>query len=146
MTKLTEERLGKIQVLLNPVLLFSLFILLSIGGLLFMAFSLSNKPNKATTMENAVQIDGDRQLVTIKAKNGFDPNMVNLDSTKKTTVKVQTDKTFDCSNTMVISKLGITKELPPTGEVEFDIPPQESGSKVTAVCSMGHFTLDFNFL
>lgn len=128
----------------NPIVLFMVFSVFIIGALGYFAFTLTQPKVLATS--NDVQDEGDKQTVSVLAKNGFSPSIVNLKSDKPTTLKISTKNTIDCSNTLVISSLNIRKELPTSGDAEVTIPAQTAGSKITATCSMGHYFLELNFI
>ena len=129
----------------NPIVLFMVFSLIIIGALGYFAINLTNS-SKVVASSSDVKDNGDNQSVEIMAKNGFSPSVVNLKSNKSTTLKLSTKNTIDCSNTLVISALNIRQELPLSGELDVNIPPQTPGSKLTATCSMGMYFLELNFL
>jgi len=137
-------RNNTIELLKSPVFIFLAISLIVIGGLIYLAFSLT--PKSGQSISDSVIEEGNNQVVNIMAKNGFTPEKVTLKSEKDTVLKVTTKNTIDCSNTFVINELNIRKDLPLTGEVEVRIPPQKPGSKITATCSMGHYNLELSFL
>lgn len=94
---------------------------------------------------SAVEIVGDRQIVTVLAKGGYTPRVITARADMPLTLRMQTRGTFDCSSSFTIPSLGINKFLPSTGMTEFDIPSQAKGSKLTGVCSMGMYSFAINF-
>lgn len=83
--------------------------------------------------------------VDVKAKNGFYPSELNLPAGKPTVLNVETDNTYDCSSTISFPALGLRKTLLPSDTASLELPSQESGTSLTATCSMGHYFLTINY-
>jgi plastocyanin domain-containing protein len=62
-----------------------------------------------------------------------------------TILKMDTQGTFDCSSSLTIPALGIMKALPPSGETEIEIPPQNAGTTMHGLCAMGMYNFAVNF-
>jgi plastocyanin domain-containing protein len=108
-----------------------------------------NKPKEqpplATQTTSNVTINYDTQTVVITAKGGYSPRNTSARANTPTTLKIQTNSTFDCSSALVIPSLNYRKNLPPSGETTIEIPPQKSGTTIRGLCSMGMFSFNLKF-
>ena len=145
-----NQEAPKSQIVISPTTLFFSFSLILLIGLGFFAFTILN-PSSANSVtaqiDNTPEImqkDG-KQIVTIKAKDGFRPDNISLKAGIPTTLSVKTSNTYDCSSSISIPSLKILKSLPTTGTTDVDIPAQSSGSSIVATCGMGHYPLTLNF-
>jgi plastocyanin domain-containing protein len=132
--------------LLNAVIVIAVVIISILG--IFMMLQHSGITNAATpdTSGTAQQDEiGDKQTLNITAKAGYRPQNNVLKADKTTVLKIQTNSTYDCSSGFTIPKLNIEKNLPPSGTTEIIIPAQKSGTKITAMCSMGMYQFTMNF-
>ncbi len=95
---------------------------------------------------NNVSIVDGKQIITINAKGGYSPRVTTAKAGIPTVIKMNTQGTFDCSAALTIPSLGYRGFLPPAGETLIDVPPQQAGSKLQGLCSMGmyNFTVNFN--
>lgn len=95
---------------------------------------------------SAVTDSNGKQIVSIKAKGGYYPQVVTAKANTPTVLKVTTNATFDCSSALVIPSLGYRKSLPPSGDTLIDIPAQAAGTKLQGLCAMGmyNFAIQFN--
>lgn len=116
------------SVILSTVLIFVVVFLIFSGS-----DSSFKDAIKATSDSNG------NQVITLKAKNGFEPKISSIQANKSATLKVDTSNTYDCSSTISIPKLGISSVLPASGEKEFTIPPQMAGTVIDGTCSMGMY-------
>jgi plastocyanin domain-containing protein len=115
---------------------------------LMISFSTQLKETKKLNTQNAgmPEIRGDgSQLIKVLAKVGYTPSVVYAKANVPTQLQVDTKGTFDCSSAFVIPKLGIRKNLPPSGSTSFDLGSYEAGTKLTAICSMGMYKVDMFF-
>ena len=100
---------------------------------------------KASTANIIQGAEGNSQHIKIKAKGGFYPPLTEAKANTKTIIDVQTDNTFDCSATLVIPALKISRNLPPSGATSIEIPPQPAGSTLRAICAMNMYEFKINF-
>ena len=89
-------------------------------------------------------VDG-KQIITINAKGGYSPKLTTAKAVMPTVINMKTQGTFDCSSALTIPSLGISKNLPPTGETLIDVPPQNAGTTLQGHCSMGMYNFAINF-
>lgn len=101
------------------------------------------KSNKTQITENVDTTN--KQIIEVNAKGGYSPQEINAEANKDTVLRVKTDNTFDCSSSLVIPKLNIRKQLPPSGITDIAIPAQEKGTKIPAACAMGMYRFNINF-
>jgi plastocyanin domain-containing protein len=88
---------------------------------------------------------GDKQVVEINVKEGYQPRAVTAKAGVPLLLKMKTQGTFDCSATFSIPSLGVRERLEPTGEKTIEIPAQKAGETLTGVCGMGMFSLVIKF-
>lgn len=122
-----------------------LILLLLIGMVSFIAQK--PKTTEEVVLSNSVVIaDDGRQIIEITAKNGFLPSSVTARAGVNTVLRVKTSNTIDCSNVLNIPSLGVSKQLPLSGNTDIEIPAQASGSEISGTCSVGHYSFRVKFL
>lgn len=94
---------------------------------------------ESVRMENGVQV------IHVVARGGYTPNEVNAKAGIPTKLEVETRGTYDCSASFTIPSLGVRKMLPATGITVFDLPAVPAGRSLTALCSMGMYSLEIQF-
>ncbi|MFS8130667.1 MAG: cupredoxin domain-containing protein [Candidatus Dojkabacteria bacterium] len=120
--------------------------LITILVLIVVIFLLVNPPAVADTTASSAEIQTDgKQLISITAKAGFKPNAFVAQGNKSTILRVTTKNTFDCSSSITIASLGISKTLPMTGVTDIELPAQAAGTKLLGTCSMGMYSFTINF-
>lgn len=112
-----------------------------IGGVFVM---LSNSNSSQTANANNVSIVDGKQVVTINAKGGYQPRKSLAKAGIPTVVRFNTEGTFDCSSSIRIPSLGISKVLPQTGSTDIDIGNQKSGT-LQGLCGMGMYQFEIKF-
>ncbi|MCW1930578.1 MAG: cupredoxin domain-containing protein [Candidatus Kerfeldbacteria bacterium] len=90
------------------------------------------------TVENGVQI------IDLTAKGGYSPNKTVAKAGMPTKLEVATDGTFDCSSTILIPSLSVTKQLPSSGTTEVDLGTPQVGS-LNGTCGMGMYRFEIDF-
>lgn len=115
-----------------------------VGGALFFAGSHGGKGGEEN--ENNVSMVGGVQIVEIGAKGGYSPQVTTARAGVSTVLRVETRGTFDCSSALTIPAIGYSKNLPPSGTTDIDIPPQEPGAVVRGLCSMGMYNFSVEFI
>lgn len=130
---------SKINLLLGVMLI----ILFGVG--IYLAVKVNNSKNLET--QNLESNDySNANILELTAKAGYQPAQLQGEANRETILRIKTTNSFDCSTALVIPKLKIQKNLPPTGITEIKIPPQKPGTKIAGTCSMGmyHFSMNFN--
>ncbi len=105
--------------------------------------SSSNQTKSETSVNNVSIIDG-KQVIEIFAKGGYSPKQSVAKAGVPTILKFKTKGTYDCSSSLRIPSLNISKNLPGTGETEIEIGPQEVG-EFAGTCSMGMYFFEIDF-
>ena len=129
----------------------STIIAIIIGGAFIVAafiFSgkddLTSAPDNAQPQSNVTMEDG-KQIVSISAKGGYLPRISEAKADMPTTLKIETNGTFDCSSTLNLPAMNYQKNLPPTGITEVELPPQPAGSTFEGLCGMGMYRFEIAF-
>ncbi|HLD70738.1 MAG TPA: cupredoxin domain-containing protein [Negativicutes bacterium] len=112
------------------------------GGAMLVISGASNSSSQ--TVDNVSMVGG-KQIITISAKGGYSPRLTNAKAGVPTVIKMNTQGTFDCSSAIVIPSLGYRSNLPPSGETLIDVPPQNAGTALQGLCSMGMYSFSINF-
>lgn len=133
---------------ISPSVVFVAVSFVTIVLVIVMAVLLFNsRPNNPpTVLSSQVEIVDGVQIAEIYAKNGFTPGKLTLKSDTVTKLRITTKDTVDCSNVISIPKIQIQRNLPVTGTTDVEIPPQSTGTKLTATCSLGQNTLQLEFV
>lgn len=100
----------------------------------------SQQPEKSN-----VYIENGIQIIEIKARGGYSPNLTNAKADQETILRISTKNTFDCSSAFFIPQLNITKNLPQNGVTEIPIGKIAAGTNLIGTCSMGMYSLTINF-
>jgi len=119
-----------------------LIIALIIGG----AFLLSkNKdtPEPVVNANNVTIVDG-KQIIEITAKGGYLPRVSTAKADVPTVLRLNTQGTFDCSSSVRIPTLSISKNLPPSGVTDIDLGAQKVGT-LDGTCGMGMYPFEIVF-
>lgn len=132
---------------MNKVIIGSLIVMvLAIGGIFMLLRSRPSDPSTNTNGQTNVSVVDGKQVVQIKAKGGYAPRITVAKANMPTVINVQTNGTFDCSSALTVPAVGFRAMLPSSGVTPIEIPPQQPGTTVKGVCSMGmyHFAVNFN--
>ena len=118
----------------------SIFISLAlIGGTLYFVSDKSASSGGEVAQTQNVEVKDGVQYVTITAKGGYSPRVMEIKGGLPTKLVVKTDGTYDCSASLVVRSIGFQKILQPTGEEVIDLGTPKSGDKVQGVCGMGMY-------
>lgn len=131
---------------MNKVIIGSLVVMiLAIGGIfMLLRGGGSNAPTSSTGQTNVAVIDG-KQVIEIKAKGGYAPRVTVAKANMPTVINVQTNGTFDCSSALTVPAIGFRTMLSSSGVTPIEIPPQQPGTTIKGVCSMGMYSFAVNF-
>ena len=107
----------------------------------------SDSPTRAANRAVGTStIAGDKQIVEISVKDGYQPQEIMAKAGMPLVLKMKSQGTFDCSTAFSIQKVGIQTRLQPTGEATFEIVAQKAGESLHGVCTMGMQTFVIKFL
>lgn len=129
---------------MNKTLSIVITFVLIIGlGIVFIGSSNNNTATGEST-EN-VEIKDGIQYVTVNAKGGYSPKVSNAKAGIPTKLIVKTNRTYDCSASLVIRSVGFQKILAQTGEEVIDLGTPKAGEPLQGLCSMGMYNFSVNF-
>jgi len=94
-------------------------------------------------INNVTVVDG-KQIIEIKARGGYHPTHSVAKAGIHTILRLDTNGTFDCSATVRIPSMDISKNLPMSGTTDIDIGIQKVGM-FNGTCGMGMYPFDIKF-
>ncbi|HAE36656.1 MAG: hypothetical protein UR85_C0004G0003 [Candidatus Nomurabacteria bacterium GW2011_GWF2_35_66] len=101
--------------------------------------NIENEP----TLNNVSIVDG-KQIIEIKAKGGYTPRVSIAKADTPTILRFNTNGTFDCSSSVRIPSMGISKFLPQSGITDIDLGIQKTGT-LQGTCGMGMYPFEIQF-
>lgn len=105
----------------------------------------NNKGNDQSVDYNNVSIVDGKQIIEINAKGGYFPRISQAKVGIPTIIRFNTSNTFDCSASIRIPSVGVSKILPNTGSTDIDIGVQKVG-KFRGSCGMGMYPFEIEFV
>ncbi|MBY0472863.1 hypothetical protein K2Q00_01075 [Patescibacteria group bacterium] len=116
---------------------------LLIGGAIY--FTSKNPPQLANDAPaNNVSIVDGKQIVEVDVKGGYHPKVSAAKAGMPTILRFNTNGSYDCSTSVRIPSMGISKTLPSSGATDIDIgSPQVA--KLQGVCVMGMYSFEVDF-
>lgn len=115
--------------------------------LIVFALIITNKPNSNTSQKtsvNNVSIVNNVQIIEIQAKGGYTPRISKALAGIPTILRLNTNGTFDCSSSVRIPSMNISKNLPQSGTTDIDLGTQKIG-KLQGTCGMGMYPFEIQF-
>ncbi len=91
-----------------------------------------------------VHIENGIQIVDLTARGGFTPNKSVAQAGIPTVIRFFTKNTFDCSASVRIPSMDISRALPSNGTTDIDIGTQPTGT-FKGTCSMGMYPFEIAF-
>ncbi len=118
-----------------------LIAIILVGG----AFALTRKSDTTSvaSADNVTVVDG-KQIVEISAKGGYHPRKSVAKAGMPTIIRFDTNGTFDCSSSVRIPSMNISKSLPQTGTTDIDVGSQEVAT-LQGTCGMGMYPFEVQF-
>lgn len=107
---------------------------------------LFGKNTDTTVQAQNVTMEGDQQIIVVTAKGGYAPKLTTAKANTPTVLRVKTDGTYDCTASVNIPSLGVSKVLEPTAVTEIVVPPQQAGSELKGTCAMGMYNFSIKFM
>ncbi len=93
--------------------------------------------------DNSIKTTG-TQIIEITAKGGYTPRKSVAKAGIPTVLRFNTNGTFDCSSSVRIPSMNITKFLPQSGSTDIDLGVQPVGT-LTGTCGMGMYSFEIQF-
>lgn len=131
---------------MNATTISILFAGLIIAGSVFLTGASSSPPIPGDSPENIqnVSIVDGKQIIDVTVRGGYTPKKSIAKAGVPTIVRFNTSSTYDCSASIRIPSLGISKFLPATGATDIDVgTPQVSTLRGT--CGMGMYSFEIDF-
>lgn len=97
-----------------------------------------SSPEKEETAANNVSIVDGQQIVEITAKGGYAPSVSTVKAGVPTIIRFNTKGTFDCSSSVRIPSMNISRSLPASGVTEVALGVLEPGV-LDGTCGMGMY-------
>ncbi len=126
-----------------------IIVIILIGGALFITrggnvnVSSNSEKVQEQNIHNVSIIDG-KQIVEIKAKGGYSPRVSTAKAGIPTILRFNTNGTFDCSASVRIPSMNISKILPNSGATDIDLGSPQLGL-LQGTCGMGMYPFEINF-
>lgn len=113
-----------------------------IGGA-FMLTRNTGGTEQVANANNVTVVDG-KQIIEINAKGGYQPRKSIAKAGIPTIIRFDTKGTFDCSSSVRIPSMNISKNLPQTGSTDIDIGSQQVAT-LQGTCGMGMYPFEVEF-
>ncbi|MFA6601312.1 MAG: cupredoxin domain-containing protein [Candidatus Paceibacterota bacterium] len=134
---------------MKATLISILVALVLIGGALFFTSdsrtsqSQNSDQNAAANGNNVTVVDG-KQIIEITARGGYQPRKSLAQAGLPTVIRFNTSGSFDCSSSVRIPSLNVSKLLPATGNTDIDIGSPQAGT-LQGMCGMGMYRFEVAF-
>lgn len=93
---------------------------------------------------NNVSIVDGQQIIEIQAKGGYTPRTSTAKAGIPTIIRFHTNGTFDCSSSVRIPSMNVSKNLPSSGTIDITVTDPKVGP-LTGMCGMGMYPFTINF-
>lgn len=100
-------------------------------------------PKEEIAINNVSIVDG-KQIIEIRAKGGYTPRKSIAKADIPTILRFNTNGTFDCSSSVRIPSMNISKILPQSGITDIDLASQKTGT-LQGTCGMGMYPFEIEF-
>ena len=114
---------------------------LVIGGAIIFT---QTAPAPVDSSVDNVRLEQGTQVVELRAKGGYEPRSSIAKSGISTVLRINTKGTFDCSSSVRIPSLGISKILPSSGVTDIPLGVQPKGTLLGS-CGMGMYPFEIVF-
>jgi plastocyanin domain-containing protein len=115
-----------------------------IGGVFMLTKGNSQTQADTQVAANNVTVVDGKQIITINAKAGYQPRKSVAKAGMPTVIRFDTNGTFDCSSTVRIPSMNISKTLPQTGSTDIDVGTQQVAT-IQGTCGMGMYPFEVDF-
>lgn len=125
-------------------IIFGIIVLLALSLLGYLGTELlgSSQEGAAATGSN-VKMEGDTQVVEITAKGGYVPRVSTVKAGIPTVIRFNTKGTFDCSSSVRIPSLDVSRQLPASGVTDIAVGTLAAGV-LQGTCGMGMYPFQLN--
>lgn len=127
---------------MKPITLSIIISVAIIGGAFFITKN-NGGDAVAVNKDNISMVDG-KQIIEISAKGGYSPQRSVGKAGIPTILRVDTDGTFDCSSSIRIPSMDISKNLPNSGITDIELGNPKVGV-LDGTCGMGMYPFEIDF-
>lgn len=113
------------------------------GAILFASKSPSPTVDNSANANNVSIVDG-KQIIEVSVKGGYHPKSSVAKAGIPTILRFNTSGTYDCSSSVRIPSMGISKFLPPSGTTDIDLGSPQLAT-LQGTCGMGMYSFEINF-
>ncbi len=110
----------------------------------FMLVRSEGSDQSGAVPENNVTVVDGKQIIEIRAKGGYLPRQSVAKAGMPTILRFETSGTFDCSSSVRIPAMDISKSLPPSGMTDIDLENPAVGT-LQGTCGMGMYPFEIVF-
>lgn len=114
-----------------------------IGGAYMLTKNGGDSAPVAANANNVTIVDG-KQIIEIQAKGGYQPRKSVAKAGIPTILRFNTNGTFDCSASVRIPSMNISRALPQTGSTDIDVGNQKVAT-LKGTCGMGMNPFEVEF-
>ncbi len=117
---------------------------LLVAVLIGMALAISNTGDKTAINGNNVSVVDGKQIIDLTAKSGYSPEKSVAKAGIPTTLRFTTSGNYDCSSSVRIPSMNVSKNLELSGITEIDLGTPKVGV-MHGSCGMGMYPFEINF-
>jgi plastocyanin domain-containing protein len=114
-------------------------------GLLMVLMLSGGSGTTAQASGESIITENGKQVLLMNARVGYTPNSFNAKAGTDSILRISTNNTFDCSSSVVIPALNISKTLPTTGTTDIALGTQKAGTTISGSCGMGMYKFKIKF-
>lgn len=115
-----------------------------IAGAILLSGGNAEVPREEIVAKNNVSVIGGKQIIELDARGGYFPVKSTAKAGIPTIIRFNTRATFDCSSSVRIPSMNISKILPQTGTTDLDVGIQKVGV-LEGTCGMGMYPFEIEF-
>lgn len=129
---------------MKSIITSAIVVLILIGGAFVFTKGNPKQANENVVSVSNVTIENGVQIVEIKARGGYTPKISTAKAGIPTILRFNTNGTFDCSSSVRIPSLNISKNLSTSGQTDIELPNSNTGT-LKGTCGMGMYSFEVVF-
>ena len=126
----------------KPTIIAIVIAIVLIGGAIWVG-NLDTSGSSGVPANNVSVVNG-TQIITLNARGGYQPRKSTAQAGIPTIVRFITNGTFDCSSSVRIPSMKISKFLPQTGTTDIELGTSTLGL-LRGSCGMGMYPFEIQF-
>lgn len=115
-----------------------------IGGVIVLGKNSNSQTVENNVPVNNVSVVDGKQIIEIRAKGGYTPRKSIAKAGIPTTLRFNTNGTFDCSSSVRIPSMNISQNLPQSGVTDINLGTQQVAT-LQGTCGMGMYPFEIDF-